>query len=68
MVVTPAGARNDSRDRIFRTLLFAFIVALLIAPAYAMAALSWNLLARPFLRLKRFFEATRSRLGGAHSH
>jgi len=27
------------------------------AAAYAMAALSWNLLEKPFLRLKRFFEA-----------
>src|ERR1022692_524469 len=27
------------------------------APSYAMAAVSWNLLEKPFLRLKRFFEA-----------
>ena len=31
---------------------------LLVAAGYAMAALSWILLERPFLRLKRFFEST----------
>ena len=35
MVVTPAGSRNDSRDRIFRSVLFAFIVALTLAMSWA---------------------------------
>ena len=33
-----------------------------IAGGYALAALSWNLLEKPFLRLKRFFEPSPSRL------
>jgi peptidoglycan/LPS O-acetylase OafA/YrhL len=40
--------------------LLAFPV--LLAACYAMAALSWNLLEQPFLRLKRYFDAKPARL------
>ena len=39
---------------------------ILLAVCYAMAALSWNLLEKPFLRLKRFFEAKAARQGPAN--
>jgi peptidoglycan/LPS O-acetylase OafA/YrhL len=32
-----------------------FSAPILLAAAYAMAALSWNLVEKPFLKLKRFF-------------
>ena len=37
------------------------LLPILIVACYAMAALSWNLLEQPFLRLKRFFEPNASR-------
>jgi len=39
---------------------------ILLAWCYAMAALSWNLLEKPFLRLKRFFEAKAAPSGPAN--
>jgi peptidoglycan/LPS O-acetylase OafA/YrhL len=39
---------------------------ILLAACYAMAALSWTLLERPFLRLKRYFEARPARPGLAN--
>ncbi len=45
------------------------VLALLmgLAASYVIAILSWNLLEKPFLRLKRFFESRPARLGGAIS-
>jgi len=39
----------------------------ILVTSYAMAALSWNLLEKPFLRLKRFFEAQPVRLDRPNS-
>jgi peptidoglycan/LPS O-acetylase OafA/YrhL len=33
------------------------VLPIAILASYALAALSWNLLEKPFLRLKRFFES-----------
>ena len=43
------------------------VLALLmgLAASYVIATLSWNLLEKPFLRLKRFFESRPGRSGGA---
>lgn len=41
------------------------VLPLSIVASYALAALSWNLLEKPFLRLKRFFEDTPSSENGA---
>jgi len=43
----------------------ALAVAVLLAACYAIAALSWNFLERPFLKFKRFFEAKPARAGEA---
>lgn len=37
---------------------------IIIAMSYAIAALSWNLLERPFLKLKRFFDSPAARVSG----
>jgi peptidoglycan/LPS O-acetylase OafA/YrhL len=37
----------------------AFVLPLIAAATYGLAMLSWNLLEKPFLRLKRFFEVER---------
>ena len=37
----------------------AFVLPLTAAATYGLAMLSWNLLEKPFLRLKRFFEVER---------
>jgi peptidoglycan/LPS O-acetylase OafA/YrhL len=41
---------------------------ILLAVCYAAAALSWNLLEKPFLRIKRHFEAQPARLGPGNRH
>jgi len=41
---------------------------ILLAVCYATAALSWNLLEKPILRLKRHFEAQPARLGPRNRH
>ena len=43
----------------------ALAAAVLLAACYAIAALSWNFLERPFLQLKRFFEAKPARVAAA---
>jgi peptidoglycan/LPS O-acetylase OafA/YrhL len=53
----------------FRLERYPFLaLPILVAAGYAMAALSWKLVERPFLRLKRFFEAKAGRLDRAPSH
>ena len=48
----------------FRLERYPFLVLpILVAAGYAMAALSWNLLEKPFLRLKRFFKSKPGRPG-----
>lgn len=37
---------------------------IIFAMSYAIAALSWNLLEKPFLKLKRFFESRPAHMGG----
>ena len=43
------------------------ILPIAIVASYALATLSWNLLEKPFLRLKRFFESTPARPHAANS-
>jgi peptidoglycan/LPS O-acetylase OafA/YrhL len=53
---------------VFRLERYPFLaLPIVIAAGYGLAALSWGLLERPFLRLKRFFEATPGHLDRAPS-
>ena len=54
-IPTDAAATSENLDQRHS----AFVLPLTAVATFGLATLSWNLLEKPFLRLKRFFERER---------